>query len=348
MKIWALSLGMVVAACSAAIWLAAAPPDEPLSGFSRTQSVTLFPRLQARLDQLASVEIETPRQLLEFRREGDEWHSRYHQGYPVHPSAVESMAQNLAALRADYLSNHVSGTEHTSGPGRPVIVRLFAPEKEILAAAMVGHEITVPDDGVHARVLLRREHEQREWLAYPAFRVETDPGAWLNRGLLNVPREHVARLVSIAADGAQIVLERSEREGLRVAQGTAGSDLAGDPRLEVAAAALEQLQFDEALPAGRIRRAAKRGRTLVTTNDGLIYTINWLSDAGRIWATLSADRSPSHAEERTSAAEKFNDRHAPWAYRLPLLVQEQLMIRADDLRRLEQSSETNSLPDARK
>jgi hypothetical protein len=209
---------------------------------------------------------------------------------------------------------------------------------------MVGNEITVPGDGVHARVPLRREHGQRAWLAYPAFRIESDPAAWLDRDLLDVPRERVARMRSIAPDGAQIALERAGNDGLRVAQGGAGSDLAGNPRLEVAAAALERLQFDAALPAARIKGAMKHGRTVVTTRDGLIYTIHWLADAGIIWATLSADWTPSHADKKTSAAESFNERHAPWAYRLPPLVQEQLTIRADDLRRLEQSSAASNPP----
>jgi hypothetical protein len=339
-----LTLSIVVLAViggAAALWFAAAPVDQPLSGFGPTRAVALFPTLQDRRQDVAAIEIETARQQLRLERADDGWRSVTHQGYPVRDAAIESLLEHLAALRADYVSD--AAPRSASGPqgvGDRVVVRLFGPDRGLVAASVIGHEITVPGEPGGARLMMRREQEQREWLASPVFRVTMDDGTWLRRDLLDLPRDRVARLTSISEDGERVVIERSGQQGLRVVQGGTDSDLAGHPRLESAAAVLENLEFDEARRVDRIAGDTADGRTIIDAADGLRYTIEWRSGGGRSWATFSATAGDAQSGELPDQAQRFNRRHAAWAYRLPLLVQNQLRIRPSELRDLQQNAQT--------
>jgi hypothetical protein len=289
---------------------------------------------------VAAIEIESARRQLRFERADDGWRSVTHQGYPVRPAAVDTLLEHLAALRADYVSDALQSPSARQAGGDRVVVRLFGPDHARVAASVIGHEITLPAERGGARMMIRREQDQREWLASPVFRVTMDDGAWLRRDLLDLPRDRVARLTSISEGGERVVVERSGQEGLRVAQAGTDPDLAGHPRLDAAAAALEKLEFDEARRVDRIAGNTKAGSTIIDTADGLRYTIEWLSGGGRSWAIFSATAGESPSAESSERAQRFNRRHAAWAYRLPWLVQDQIRIRLDEVRDLQQNAQT--------
>jgi hypothetical protein len=319
--------------CLATILAIVAPTGQRVSGFTPTDDAHLFPDLDARVDQVRAVEIQSSDRSLRFERGNGEWRLPQHHGYPARGGKVDGVLRGLAALRAGYVSDDPAGIEGSglANPDEPsseaVRVRLLSSDNDVIAGAIIGHEITVPGKTDQARMLVRRESGKQTWLASPVVRIETDPRAWLEREILNVPRERVTRMVSVTSNGDRIVLERSDKEGLHIAEGSAESNLAGDPRLEAVASALEDLKFDDVRPADTMRgRARDEGRTVVTTAGRLDYTIRWLSDEDDTWATFSA-----HAAEAPRRAERFNARHAMWAYRLPLLAQHYLQINAIDL-----------------
>jgi len=163
-----------------------------------------------------------------------------------------------------------------------------------------------------------------------------NPLAWLKRDVVDLPRAQITRLVAIDSNGARVALRRSDSRGFHVSAGIAGDDLAGDPMLRRAAGALQQLQFDDVHPVETIlERAREDGETVVGVDNGLEYRIAWLSDEGRLWSVFSATVADPNANAVARKAARFNARHEKWAYRLPMVVAQQLRINADDLHDLQ-------------
>jgi hypothetical protein len=137
----------------------------------------------------------------------------------------------------------------------------------------------------------------------------------------------VTRLTVIPDDGDRLTLQRSTERGLHVAGGIAGDDLAGEPALETTVSALERLRFEDVRPVRDLsERTQDDGRTEVATADGVSYTIRWLSEGGGTWAAIAAEETGSGG-----SSERFNARHAAWAYKLPAHVVRYLRVSADDL-----------------
>jgi hypothetical protein len=343
MRIWALLTGGAAAvAVVVAILVIAAPNDRGVTGFAPIERQALFPDLDAKLDRVRAIEIESSNRTLAFEKADDEWRFPKHYGHPVRSDKVETVLKTLASLRADYVSEKPSGNEASSATrlddpsSSAVRVRLLSPAKEVIAGAIIGHELTVPGDTERPRMLVRREQDQRAWLATPKVRIETTTREWLKRDIVDVPRNRVTGLDVIPAGGERVALRRSDDRGLHVASGTGGDDLAGEPVLEATASALERLEFDEVQPVRALPdRTRDDGRTVVATADGLRYTIRWLTEGERTWATIAAQGAQSHAGEPAQQAARFNARHEKWAYRLPARATRYLRIRPSELNNLQ-------------
>ena len=349
MRIWALMTGIAaVVALLVVILVIAGPNDRGISGFASIERRELFPDLSARLDRVRAIEIESSDGSLAFEKTDDEWRLPKHYGHPVRSDKVETVLKTLVSLRADYVSEKPAGNEEASGnevssatsladpSSLAVRVRLLSPEKEVIAGAIVGHELTVPGDSDETRMLVRREQDDRAWLATPKVRIETSPREWLRRDIVDVPRNRVTGLDVIPPGGDRVALRRSDERGLHVADGTPGDDLAGKPVLETTASALERLEFDDVQPVQALSdRTRDDGRTVVATADGLRYTIRWLTEGERTWATIAAQGVQSQAGEPAQQAARFNARHEKWAYRLPARATRYLRIRPSELNNLQ-------------
>jgi len=343
MRIWALLTAAAAAVAVIVIILViAAPNDRGVTGFASIERQALFPDLDAKLDRVRAIEIESSNRSLAFEKADDEWRLPKHYGHPVRSDKVETVLKTLASLRADYVSEKPSGNEASSAirlddpSSSAVRVRLLSPAKEVIAGAIIGHELTVPGDTERPRMLVRREQDQRAWLATPKVRIETTTREWLRRDIVDVPRNRVVELDVIPTAGDRVALRRSGERGLHVARGTSGDDLAGEPALEATAGALERLEFEDVQPVRAIsNRTQDDGRTVVATADGLKYTIRWLAGADRTWATIAAEGAQSQAGEPAERAARFNARHEKWAYRFPDHVARYLRVRASDLNQLQ-------------
>jgi hypothetical protein len=343
MRIWALLTGAAVAvALLIAVLVIAGPNDRGVTGFTSIERQDLFPNLGAQLDRVRAIEIESSDRTLVFEKADDEWRLPKHYGHPVRSDKVDTVLKTLVSLRADYVSEEPSGNEASSATSladpssSAVRVRLLSPAKEVIAGAIIGHELTVPGDTDQPRMLVRREQDQRAWLATPKVRIETTPREWLRRDIVDVPRNRVTGLEVIPAGGDRVALRRSGERGLHVASGTAGDDLAGEPVLEATAGALERLEFDDVQPVQALSdRMRDDGRTVVATADGLRYTIRWLTEGDRTWATIAAQGAQSQAGAPAQQAARFNARHEKWAYRLPARATRYLRIRPSELNHLQ-------------
>ncbi|MPZ55068.1 MAG: DUF4340 domain-containing protein [Rhizobiales bacterium] len=346
MRFWVLLTGAVAAlGLFVVILLVAQPTDRPVSGFTATDEGELFPGVGARLDQVRTMAIESSGPPLTLEKAGEEWRVPQHHGYPARSDKIDEVLQVFASLRADYVAaessrNGISGvTDPGDASSLAIRVRLLGPGKEVVAAGVFGHTLTVPGDADPTKMLVRRDRDRRVWLATPVVRIETDPRTWLKRDIVDVPRDRVAELVTTSSDGGRIALRRSNAGGLRVAEGAAGRDLTGEPQLEAAAGALKGLQFNDVRRARTVEdRARDDGSTTVATADGLSYTIRWLSDKDQTWATFSARATGSQTTEPARQAERFNARHATWAYRLPAHVAQYLRVSAADVRNIQRSN----------
>jgi hypothetical protein len=346
-RLWAIFAGTVA---TVVLFVALAgvlgTTDRGVSGFRSIEDRHLFPNLTSRLDRVRAVEIKSSDPPLAFKKADDEWQFPLHDEHPVQKTKVENLLQTLASLRADYVSNDAAGIKGSgmTSLGEPfsqaVGVRLLSEQDELLAGAIIGHEVTLPRSSDPDRMLVRREHGKRAWLATPTLRIEANLRAWLQRDIVDIPRQRVKRLLMVSSGGDRITLRHSEERGVYVTGGLEGDNLAGEPMLEASATALENLQFEDVRPVQAISNdSSMQGYTVIATSEGLEFTIQWLVHEEQVWSTVRARKTKSRETENTAlAAERFNARHAKWAYRLPAHAVRYLRLSATELSNTQRAS----------
>jgi hypothetical protein len=346
-RLWAVFAGTAATAVLVvALAVVLGTTDRDVSGFRSVENRPIFPNLTSRLEQVRTVEIKSSDRPLVFKKTDDEWRFPRHYEHLVQTTKVEKLLQTLVSLHADYMSNDAAGIKGSgmTSLGEPfsqaVGVRLLSEHDELLAGAIIGHEVTLPRNTDPDRMLVRREHGKRAWLATPTVRIEANPRAWLQRDVVDIPGQRVKRLLIVSSEGGRVTLRRSEERGVYVTAGLRGDNLAGEPMLEASAAALENLQFEDVRPVQAISsNSSMQGYTVIATSEGLEFTIQWLVHEEQVWSTIRAGETKSKETGNTAlVAERFNARHAKWAYKLPAHAVRYLRLSATELSNAQRAS----------
>ncbi|MGH2350077.1 MAG: DUF4340 domain-containing protein, partial [Chloroflexota bacterium] len=286
------------------------------------------------------------------------WRLASRDGYPAQASHVDTFLQRVADLRTAYVSEQEQQLRYEEygvaepdlSASRAVKVTLRNNADDTLERVIVGHTFSAPGGTQLKKVFIRREGDPRVWLADSDLQVDSDPLAWLDRHIVDVPHGRVTELVTIAPRGERLAIRRSNDGDLRVAEGLPpGEDVRGPWVLNRMASALEGLKFDDVRSAGSLPEGESDAwQSMVRTADGLTFHIRLLPRAEEYWAVFSAEagaqgRPPDGAAtpapgggadappEAAEQAERFNARHSGWAYQMPPYSAERLTTRARDL-----------------
>ncbi|WP_374300357.1 DUF4340 domain-containing protein [Ferrovibrio sp.] len=350
-KSWAILVTAAVVLGGVGWWLATSRDRATEADFTPRP---LLPGLMAKVNDVASLEISTPKALFRIERGADaeHWTMPSRNDYPVRADLVRKNVLGIAGLetvepRTDkpehYDRLQVSDPEKyqpaddasKSDPG-PILVRLVDPDAKSIAAVIVGKTKSYPVGGKPGQVHVRKPEEARAWLAQGILELPADPVQWLVKDLIKIDRARVASVTVTHPDGSVLRIARGpgKTDGSSVdfvpADLPKGMKVASAYDVNAVAGALAYLAFDDVAKDSE-HDFAKATVTEIVTLDGVKAVVKTIpaEDGKKGWITITASHdaalakpdagnkdllAPEEAEKQINAATR---RMAGWAYLVP-------------------------------
>jgi hypothetical protein len=295
----------------------------------------MFPDLTAKLVSAAKLEItrQGKQTVIEKRPDGDGWGVASMHDYPIQQSKLHGLLTALTELRlAEPRTSDPSefsrlGVDDPSGPAATgVLLRVTDSAGKPILALIVGHS-RVRGEG-HSRVrgeghghgpdevYVRRPGDNQSWLADGSLQADTDPAAWLDRNVIDIPHDRIAT-VSVG-DGA---LTFGKVDGKFTLTKPTDHPPLETYKVDNVARALDHLTFTEvkAEPPG-----AEAGHAVFTTTDGLAVTVTLFHADKDVWARFAVAGTPE--------AGKLNAKLNGWFYQIGAWKEKSLVPTIDDLK----------------
>ena len=315
----------------------------------------LFPDLRPRVNDVVAVDVRGPGGAFTIAKGVDGgWTVPEKHGYPVRFETIRNAVvgvAGLAPLEAQTAKPSLHGKLGLGLPGdegEGVVVAFRDADGRRLAAVVAGRERFSGTETRPGRYFVRKEGENRSWLAEGRLQASGRAARWLDPELPRLDRREVRAIRTEKADGEVIELARDDPDrldfrmdgavtvsGADLARGTLalppGTRILRETAVSELVSALEYLTFEDVAPASDVDLA---GGTLAeyTTFDGLIVGVRVRRVAGAYWARFHARFDPDEAAREVRAgSEAINARFGGWAYRLPDHKGEDLVMRREAL-----------------
>ena len=315
----------------------------------------LFPDLRPRVNDVVAVDVRGPGGAFTIAKgEDGGWTVPQKHGYPVRFETIRNAVvgvAGLAPLEAQTAKPSLHGKLGLGLPGEEgegVVVAFRDADGRRLAAVVVGRERFSGTETRPGRYFVRKEGDNRSWLAEGRLQASGRAARWLDSELPRLDRREVRAIRTEKADGEVIELARDDPDrldfrmdgavtvsGANLARGTLalppGTRILRETAVSELVSALEYLTFEDVAPASDVGLA---GGTLAeyTTFDGLIVGVRVRRVAGAYWARFHARFDPDEAAREVRAgSEAINARFGGWAYRLPDHKGEDLVMRREAL-----------------
>ncbi len=320
----------VVCVVAAAAALATGGPENDSVGADQRA----LPALAAELGEVGTVGLKRQGLDLTFRRKGDAWLVEQKGGYPADAGKVRQVVLALADMtlvepktREPKLYPRLEVED--PGKGKSALVTLSDEHGKKIGALIVGKRsydrLGAGNDGVY----VREPGKAQSWLARGGLDLSGDLVGWLDRRVVDIKENRIAKMTMIQPDGTSLTLSRKTADGKFAVEGAAAdtkykSDTAtGEP-----AQALETLDLTDVVPAAKLPVPDKGVTTAsYTTFDGLTIGLKLFEDNKKDWVAVSATGAGKEAAE----AKKIEARVSPWRYQIPEFKAQMLETKLADL-----------------
>jgi hypothetical protein len=288
----------------------------------------MFPDLAARLHDVAKLEITRQGQqtVIEKRADGG-WGIASMHDYPIQEAKLRTLLTALTELRlleprtSDPAEYGRLGVDQAGGDllqvvdagGKP-IVAVIAGHRRVRAQAKVPDEIYV-----------RRPEEAQSWLAEGGLQVDADASQWLDRDILNIGQDRIAKVV--VGDDA---LSFARVDGKFALTKPAEHPKLEDYKVDNVSRALETLTLEAVKPDADAPKDPA-GHAVFTTKDGLEVAVTLLHADKDVWARFAV----SGADKAKAEADRLSARLAGWTYQIGSWKEKSLVPALDDLKAAE-------------
>lgn len=321
---------------------AAAIIDEPV-----------FPGITPRLAEAQRIELRRHDGTVTLVRKDGAWVVAEKRDYPARAERVREVFTGLAELRLveertgnPELFARLGLEDVTVEGGTSQLLTVKDGGGATIAELIVGRRRIRTAGNLPEAIYIRRPGETRTWLAEGSLRIDTDPLLWVEREVLDVKRQRVARVTTRREGAEPVTVVRADpaAEQAGVADAPAGFR-PEQHKVDDPPRALEWFSFNDVRPAAELAGAETVGEARYVTFDGLRLTIRVVRADDKPWAIVSSSweapaaplpenppeqlRTPEAAREE---AERLAQRLAPWAFQIADWKAEVLTYRLEDLR----------------
>jgi hypothetical protein len=301
---------------------------------ARGESTPAFPDLAGKLDQAARIEITTHDKRLTLARDGDRWRLPDHGNYPAIASRVHGLLSSLVELRltekrtadpADFARLGLDAPQNAGSEAKEI--RLLDAKGNVLADLIVGHVRPSPEAGQPDQLFVRLGGVNQAWLASGTLEADPDPGLWMDRDIVNISRDKIAKVVidHLGPPPAHLVLSR-EGDKLVVTE-PADHPVLDQFKIDTLNRDLEFLSFTDAKSAAAMP-GTRLGRVVFTTSEGLSVAADVSAQGNDVWAVFSFAGEGKEKEE----ADRLNAKLAGFALAIPGWQPATIVPSLDDLK----------------
>lgn len=308
------------------------------SGSGAVSSERLFPALAAKVNDVGTVIVARKDDTTTIVRKGDTWAVSDKNDYPAAFDKVRKLLVELAELRSleqktstPDLFASLELEDLSQSDAKSTVVTLKDAGGGDLVSVVVG-KVRVGRGGSSGDgVYVRKANENQTWLAKGRISLERGDVSWLDRVVIDVPRERVAKAILAQPDGSRVVVARPRAtEKNFTLEGVPPGKKAKEWDVNQAATPLERLELDDVRPAAGSPDAKQYAE--IVTFDGLIARADLVEIDGQTWVKVSARyeqpaSSPSdeevkegklkNADDVRKDVEAINAKTSAWLYRLP-------------------------------
>ncbi len=320
--------GAAAIAIGAAILLtpdSAAPPPP-------SQAALIFPGLAPRLTGAARIEIVRHDTTLAIVRSGDAWVLPAKSDHPVRPERIREMLVGLTELRlveqrtANPEMLERLGLEDPQRAGSTSsLLRVLDANGGVIAELILGRRRVRTQGNLPESIFVRRPGDNQSWMAEGRLPVDADPALWLDRDIVNLPRERLRRVVIRRAGEPELVLTRPGEADAPLAITTPESAPPTDETsLDEVARGFETLTFLDVRREAEVPGEAL-GAARFEMTDNLVVHVRVHKDGEAIWIVMAA--------EGDAEAARLNARWRGWAYQVGPWKEKSFVPRLADLAR---------------
>jgi hypothetical protein len=321
-------LSLLVATVLAVIGAAIAiVSQQDLGARQRQGGVLLFPELNARIDDLHQLRVETTRYGLVLEQRAGDWVAVDRGDYPAVADTVAKVVASLAAMTViDPKTDNPEWYQYieVAGPAAspdPSGVRLIAAsaDGDTLVDAIIGKQSSSVGATQLGGTFVRPTDQAQALLAEGVVEVPLSVQGWFDE-LFHVPGPEVSRIAILEGDEIVLDAEKTDPETgdyeltyLSDSIGPAGST-ANDDGIRGMSGAIVSVRFQDVRPVEELEIPADARTVRYVTQDGLQIDATLGQSDGEPWVSFAASAENGAA---AGQAEAINARAGNWAFKLP-------------------------------
>ena len=302
------------------------------------KAVRMFPGLEAKVDDIATIQIETKDKAFNVTRDAKgQWHLPDKSDYAADFNTVRKTILGLAELdlveartnRADWQAKLGLSLPKSGGTG--TLVTLKDSKGETLASVIAGNTVEGGGAGGKQALYVRRPSEDQTYVARGTFQAQVDQAQWLDKAFFDVVKERIKSVAVKPLKAKPYSITRASADQVNftvVDKIPAGRVLRSEGEANGLGFAILGMSFDDVVPATKVD-FTNPVVTTYQTFDGLTLTVKTVEKDRDYWITVEAAADPSVQPtpvkpgstqlkpDVPKEASEINKALTGWAYKIP-------------------------------
>jgi hypothetical protein len=299
--------------------------NRPESTIIPTDRPFVFAGLDEKLNDVASVEIQTADRRFSVQRVGDAWGIGELKGYPAQFEKVKTVLVQLAQLR--YLEQKTSDPERferlhlrdvTAKGAKSTKLTIKDKTGSVLADGLIGRENAELFGTDRGGMYMRIGGKKESWLVEGLVKLGSGPADWVSKKILDVKSGAMRELVITSPKGGLVRVSRKAATDKNFTLGDipAGKRQRGEWETNQMPKAFEGLELIDLKRADEVDFGTSTYTGRWSTFDGLIIQSEAAKLGKKYWVRLSAATSDDADEVTTKRAESINARLKGYVYEI--------------------------------
>lgn len=299
------------------------------ASFDLVKRAPVFEDLRADPDAVAKIEVKSRFGEFTLLRNGDNWFTPDRADYPVEANDVRRLIVSLADMR--YVERKTANPERfarlevqdiDSELADSAYVKVSNADDKTLAELIVGRPSARFFGGNSSGTYIRFPDTNDTWLVSSVTNVQTRLVPWLNREIVKIPADTIAR-ISIGEGEGAYVLSRANAESEFVIEGAPEGRTVDQEKVRPVNRALANAELEDVKQRSAFSLPEGAQGAEVVTFDGLSIRAKMVKVERKQWGTFEAsyvgDASDTSegANIARAAVETINARVGDWVYWVP-------------------------------
>lgn len=318
--------------------------DRPTANFDPVDREPVFADLRSNPDAVAKVEVNSRFGSFSMVRGDDGWTTPDRFDHPIDANDVRRLIVSFSDMR--YIERKTSVPERfvrlevddVDGiNAESAYVKISNAARAILAEAIVGRPSARFIDGSVSGTYIRKPDTNDVWLVSGIANVQTRLVPWLQRSIVSLPANKVARVELSSGEGTvTLSRESADSDDFILADPPEGRVL-DKRKITSISRTLASVELEDIQPRSELALPDDAESAMVTTFDGVSVSVKLAKIDNKNWATFSASYSgdPSDQSDAAKAArasvDEINQRVSNWVYWLPSAAFENLTTKTEDV-----------------